>query len=165
LFFFCFDEIRQCFYEYFKKLAEPLIDSTFDMAYEQQVNFDSLLIEEITTGKSCEDIKTQITFDDVQKSIKSLNKGKAADVLGISAEHIQHGGQTVVQYIFTIFQAMFDLRIVPDEIKEDLLSSGELYCFPLYTISVSSALLSLRCFRIMLWKMLVSFFDAAIIRS
>ena len=92
------------------------------MAYEQQVNFDSLLIEEITTGKSCEDIKTQITVDDVQKSIKSLNKGKAADVLGITAEHIQHGGQTVVQYIFTIFQAMFDLRIVPDEIKEDLLT-------------------------------------------
>jgi hypothetical protein len=111
------------FYEYFKKLPEPFIDSTFDMAYEQQVNFDSLFIEEITTGKSCEDIKTQITVDDVQKSIKSLNKGKAADVLRITAEHIQHGGQTVVPYIFTIFQAMFDLRIVPDEIKEDLLTA------------------------------------------
>jgi hypothetical protein len=115
------DEIRQCFYGYFKKLTEPLTDSTFDMAYEQQINFDSLLIEEITTGKSCEDIKTQITVDDVQKSIKSVNKGKAADALGITAEHIQHGGQSVVQYIFIIFQAMFDLRIVPDEIKEDLL--------------------------------------------
>ena len=55
-------------------------------------------------------------------AIKSLNKGKAADSMGIMAEHIQFGGSQVVNYIHELFKVMFKNKIVPDEIKEGLLT-------------------------------------------
>ena len=51
-----------------------------------------------------------------------LIKGKSLDILGITAEHIQYGGDITVQYIFNIFEYMLKNRLVPDDLKVVILT-------------------------------------------
>jgi hypothetical protein len=47
---------------------------------------------------------------------------KSLDILGITAEHIQYGGDITVQYIFNIFEYMLKNRLVPDDLKVVILT-------------------------------------------
>jgi len=58
----------------------------------------------------------------VENAISGLNKGKSPDILGITAEHIQYGGDITVQYIFNIFKYMLKNRLVPDDLKVEILT-------------------------------------------
>ena len=114
------DDIRNGFYQYFKALAIPLEYSMFDANYKRLVDLDFLLIEQITHQSSNSIIN--ISLKDITSAIKEMNRGKAPDILGISAEHIQYGGQPVAKYILATFREMIRTKIVPDEIKEGLLT-------------------------------------------
>ena len=61
-------------------------------------------------------------MEDITSAIKEMNRGKAPDILGISAEHIQYGGKSVAKYILATFREMIRTKIVPEEIKEGLLT-------------------------------------------
>ena len=116
------EEIRECFFKYFSELALPKDDPLFDKEHKQQVELDYLLIEMITSSNSEHSEKLVITIEDIEKSVKGLNRGKSPDSYGISAEHIQHGGYIIIKYLFDIFKCMIKNRIVPDEIKTGLLT-------------------------------------------
>jgi hypothetical protein len=58
-----------------------------------------------------------------------MNRGKAPDISGISAEHIQYGGKSVAKYILATFREMIRTKIVPEEIKEGLLTPFFMYGF------------------------------------
>ena len=75
------DEIRNGFYQYFQTLAIPSVDSMFDANYKQLVDSDQSSNSTIT-----------ISLEDITSAIKEMNRGKALDILGMSAEHIQYGG-------------------------------------------------------------------------
>jgi hypothetical protein len=51
-----------------------------------------------------------------------MNRGKAPDISSISAEHKQYGGKSVAKYILATFREMIRTKIVPEEIKEGLLT-------------------------------------------
>ena len=51
-----------------------------------------------------------------------LIKGKSLDILGITAEHIQYGGDITVQYIFNIFEYMLKNRLFPGDLKVGILT-------------------------------------------
>ena len=107
------DDIRNGFYQYFQALAIPSEDSMVDANYKQLVDLDFLLIEQITDQSSNSTIT--ISLEDIASAIKEMNRGKAPDILGISAEHIQYGGQSVAT-----FREIIRTKIVPEEIKEGL---------------------------------------------
>ena len=88
----------------------------------KQVELDFLLIEMITSDDEKCSEKIIVTIEDVEKVVKGLNRGKSSDSYGISAEHIQNGGNIVIEYLFNIFKCMMKNRIVPDEIKTVLLT-------------------------------------------
>ena len=114
------DDIRNGFHQYFQALAIPSEDFMFDANYKQLVDLDFLLIEQITDQSSNSTIT--ISLEDITSAIKEMNRGKAPDILGISAEHIQYGGKSVAIYILATFGEMIRTKIVPEEIKEGLLT-------------------------------------------
>jgi hypothetical protein len=57
-------------------------------------------------------------LEDITSAIKEMNCGKAPDILGISAEHIQYKGKSVAKYILATFREMIRTKIVPEEIQE-----------------------------------------------
>ena len=97
-------QICDGFYKYFRDLAIPKNDPLFDTEHKNNVEFDYLLIEEITKNEQIESEKFIITIKDAENAINGLNKGKSPDILGITAEHIQYGGDITVQYIFNILE-------------------------------------------------------------
>ena len=52
----------------------------------------------------------------------SLNKGKAADVYGIVAEHILYGGDYLFQELTTIINILFAVGDIPDSLKLGILN-------------------------------------------
>lgn len=111
----------QMIYQYLQALAIPSEESMFDANYKQLVDFDFLINEQITDQSSNSTIT--ISLEDITSAIKEMNRGKAPDILGISAERIQYGGTSVAKYILATFRETIRTNIVPEEIKEGLLTS------------------------------------------
>ena len=114
------DEIRQGFFQYFQALAKPDDDPSFDVIHKKQVELDFLIIQDITSKD--ENQTVTITIEDVTKAVSGLNRGKAPDIMGIGAEHFQYAGDIVISYLFYIFKRMIEKKLVPEEIKEGLLT-------------------------------------------
>ena len=81
-----------------------MVGPLYDTEHKNTVEFDYLLIVEITKNEQIESKKFIITIKDAENAINGLNKGNSPDMLGITAEHIQYGGDITVQYIFNIFE-------------------------------------------------------------
>ena len=64
-----------------------------------------------------------VTLDELKSAIKTLNKGKAADINGIMIEHVVYGGEALVAVILNIINAIFTNAVVPDALKVGLLTS------------------------------------------
>ena len=62
------------------------------------------------------------TISELEKSIKSINKGKSADIYNITIEHIINTGEQMITILLQIVNAIFDHGIVPDILKVGLLT-------------------------------------------
>ncbi|CAG2190078.1 unnamed protein product [Mytilus edulis] len=63
-----------------------------------------------------------VDLDTIEKAIKSINKGKAEDVFGISIENVLYAGQQFKLFLHKLINRMFQDRVLPDIIKTGLLS-------------------------------------------
>ena len=62
-----------------------------------------------------------VTKQEVKKAVNSLNRNKAADFYGITAENIVYGGDNVVAYIQEVLNKTFQLHHIPDILKIGIL--------------------------------------------
>jgi hypothetical protein len=62
-----------------------------------------------------------VTKQEVEKAINSLNRNKAADLYGITAENIVYGGDNFVKYIQEVLNKTFQLHHIPDILKIGIL--------------------------------------------
>jgi hypothetical protein len=62
------------------------------------------------------------TIEELNKALSSIKKGKAADIFYLTVEHCIYGGDALLDYAHSISLAIFESGIVPDMIKEGLLS-------------------------------------------
>ena len=62
-------------------------------------------------------VHAPVTKQEVKKAVNSLNRNKAADFYGITAENIVYGGDNIVAYI----QGVLQLRHIPDILKIGIL--------------------------------------------
>ncbi|VDI51228.1 Hypothetical predicted protein [Mytilus galloprovincialis] len=62
------------------------------------------------------------TLEELQKAIKSINKGKSADIYGITVEHILHAGKNLEMLLLNLINIIFKEGKVPDMLKEGLLT-------------------------------------------
>ena len=57
------------------------------------------------------------TLSELEKSIKSINTGKSADIYNITIEHIINAGEQMITILLQIVNAIFDHGSVPDILK------------------------------------------------
>jgi hypothetical protein len=62
------------------------------------------------------------TLSELEKSIKSINTGKSADIYSITIEHIITAGEQMITIILQIVNTIFDHGSVPDILKVGLLT-------------------------------------------
>ena len=58
-----------------------------------------------------------VSAEEVQAAVRWGYKGKAAGKNGISYEHIQYAGETLILIFAKLFTAMLKLSYVPDDVK------------------------------------------------
>ena len=63
-----------------------------------------------------------ISESEVLKAIKSLNSGKSADELGLTAEHLKYSGTVLLAAIATVFNEILRTKIIPDAFKSGIIT-------------------------------------------
>jgi hypothetical protein len=96
-------QICDGFYKYFRDLAIPKDDPLFDTEHKNNVEFDYLLIEEITQNEQIESEKFIITIKDVENATNGLNKrqitGHIRDHCRTYSVRRRHHSSVYIQYL------------------------------------------------------------------
>ena len=99
--------------DHFMSLATPSDDAKFDMKYSRIVSEEIPIIMDI-----CEDtLATTITTEQAGKAVESLNRGKAPDFFGVTAEHFVYGGEALVEAATNIINSFFGFGKVTEALK------------------------------------------------
>ena len=82
-------------------------------------DFDVDIIEDI-----CKQSATPIVFttEEIRDAVKSLNTNKAPDIYGLTAEHIIHGGDTLISTITEVINNICKTATIPDALKHGILT-------------------------------------------
>ena len=113
------EEVIVGFNQHFSKLANTTMTSkSTNYNYHQNVEYEIDLIQQLV---NCRQIPNA-TFQEIQDAIKSMNKGKSADIFGITIEHFIHGGKKLEVLLLNTINLMFKKGLVPDLLKAGLLS-------------------------------------------
>ncbi|MCG8097222.1 MAG: reverse transcriptase family protein [Candidatus Thiodiazotropha endolucinida] len=115
------DNYSQCraFAGYFEDLAAPKDHPDFNQDYLETAMFQETIIEKI--HEQFPDELIPIAEQEVLTAIKSLNSGKAADEMEITAEHLKYSGNVLLPYIASVFNDILVSKNVPDSFKSGLI--------------------------------------------
>ena len=91
------ESVLSGFHEHFKTLASKKPNQEYDKKYLQQMEMEVSFIYQLCLNY--EFVPTMVTSKDIQNAAKSLNRGKAAGVYGVTAEHIFYGGQELLSVV------------------------------------------------------------------
>ena len=116
------DPAHQCraFGAYFEDLAAQKSHPDFDQDYLDLTLRQVDLMEELANTNP--DSLPVIFESEVLKAIKSLNSGKSADEMGLTAEHLKYSGTVLLAAIATIFNEIFRTKIIPDSFKSGIIT-------------------------------------------
>lgn len=110
-------EITDEWANYFRALYTPSENTKFDDVHKRHISNrlhiinDSLIVSEFPV----------ISAEEVQAAVRLGKKGKAAGEDGISYEHIQYGGETLIRILANLFTAMLKLSYAPDDMKKGII--------------------------------------------
>ncbi|MEW8547754.1 MAG: reverse transcriptase family protein, partial [Candidatus Thiodiazotropha sp.] len=114
------EEILDGFREHFSSLATPSGDSSFDTKHGNLVKMEvNEILDMCVEGHR--DTKP-VTQEQVKRAISSLNRGKAADIYGITAEHFLHGGPELLQITTDIINSIYRQGAITDCMKIGVLT-------------------------------------------
>ena len=116
------DTRSQCgaFASYYEDLAAPKNHPNFSQEYLDSATLQEAVIEEITRLKPDELIP--IDEEEVFLAIKSLNSGKAADELELTAEHLKYSDRVTLPIIVEIFNEILRTKKVPEQFKSGIIN-------------------------------------------
>jgi hypothetical protein len=86
--------------------------------YHRKIEQEIQLIIQLVKNKAI----PVATLSELEKSIKSINTGKSADIYSITIEHIITAGEQMITIILQIVNTIFDHGSVPDILKVGLLT-------------------------------------------
>ncbi|MCG8046395.1 MAG: reverse transcriptase domain-containing protein, partial [Candidatus Thiodiazotropha endolucinida] len=114
------DSILSGFYEHFKELASNKPNQDFDNKYLNLIEEESAVIYMICSTSN--NSLNPVTDKEIQDAAKSLNRGKAADVYGVTAEHIYHGGPILLNTVKSLTNTILVSNTVPASLKLGILN-------------------------------------------
>ena len=106
--------------EGFENLSKPKACPTFDEEHKTKIEFDNLVIESLCNNNP-KPIQT-VSEDQVRKVILALKNNKAADLSGLTAEHLKIAIDEVVSPITTLINAILQKADVPTILKTGVLT-------------------------------------------
>ncbi|XP_063427548.1 uncharacterized protein LOC134711049 [Mytilus trossulus] len=113
------DQVIEGFTEHFGNLASAEKSSQLkDQHYHELVEYEIKLINDMVKSKETP-LATQI---ELKKAIKTLNRGKSADIYGITVEHLIYAGEKLEQLLLRLINLVFKHGYVPDILKKGLLA-------------------------------------------
>ena len=107
--------------DHFGSLAVPDATCSFDEDYREMVDLE---IRE--TMDMCRDARSdgheRITVQQVKQAVSALNRGKAADVYGLTAEHFLHGGDGLLETTTDIINGLYKFGKLSSNLKVGVLT-------------------------------------------
>ena len=100
-------EILSAWQKHFGALATPADHQDFDEEYKQQVAGEMLDIMDICSSLPAQNSEECVSDEQVKKALKSMNKGKAADIHGVTVEHFLYGGGALLEKVTGIMNSVF----------------------------------------------------------
>ena len=110
------ENVLQGFTEHFRQLATN--NQNNESEYHRKIEQEIQLINQLVKNKAI----PVATLSELEKSIKSINTGKSADIYNITIEHIINAGEQMITILLQIVNAIFDHGSVPDILKVGLLT-------------------------------------------
>ena len=114
------DEILSGWYEHFKELSSKKVNEKFDLNFMKQVEEEVAIIYMICLDSSVD--PKPVTDEEIKKAIASLNRGKAPDVYGVTAEHVYYGGPAVTNCVQTLINNILFNKEIPSSMKLGILN-------------------------------------------
>ncbi|XP_063427215.1 uncharacterized protein LOC134710750 [Mytilus trossulus] len=112
------NDILKGWNQHFSKLAIPSEHPDFNYQHLALCQMDNISIKRISEHYATR----YVDLDTIEKAIKSINKGKAEDVFGISIENVLYAGQQFKLFLHKLINRMIEDKVLPDIIKTGLLS-------------------------------------------
>ncbi|CAG2203494.1 unnamed protein product [Mytilus edulis] len=96
--------VMEGFKQHFRNYETPEESTVLEnRQYHQEVEYEIGLITEMVNDKNI----PPATLEELQKAIKSINKGKSADIYGITVEHILHAGKHLEMLLLNLINIIF----------------------------------------------------------
>ncbi|VDI45466.1 Hypothetical predicted protein [Mytilus galloprovincialis] len=113
------DQVIEGFTEHFGNLASAEKSSQLkDQHYHELVEYEIKLINDMVKARK---LPWQ-TQTELKKAIKTLNRGKSADIYGITVEHLIYAGEKLEQLLLRLINLVFKTWLFPDILKKGLLT-------------------------------------------
>ena len=112
--------ILEAFREHFAKLATPSENPRFDHDYKNMVDNDLAALEALSNRLKHRILP--ITSTEARYYISRLNTGKAADSIGMVAEHLKEADDTIIYLLARLCTAIVNFAYIPECMKDGILS-------------------------------------------
>ena len=90
-------QIREGWADHFQRLASPLENTRFDKEYKQMVDLDVEAIEILCREKSSS--MDPVTEAEVASALKQMDNNNAAEIMGLTSEHLKPAGIQTIEFL------------------------------------------------------------------
>ena len=112
------ESILQGFKKHFESLATASDNPNFDQKYHEMNIYEVSVIKDLVRSQEI----SSVTHEEILNAIKSINKGKAADIYGVTIEHILNAGEAAIDFLQELINQIFNTGEIPDILKTGLLT-------------------------------------------
>ena len=110
--------IMDGFQQHFEQLELSKEDVNFNAEYHRLNKYEVSIITEIVKDSYIPNVTTNA----LDKAIKSINKGKAADIYGLTIELILNAGKEAVIYLLVLIIHIFHTGDIPEPLKTGVIT-------------------------------------------
>ena len=108
------EQIIEGWHQHFAALAKAGQSDKFDMDH---LNIVDIEYEQIISICQANRTHTEISLEEIDKAIQNLNRNKAPDCHGLTAENLLYGGQIIVKYLQQLIDRSYELCFIPNSLK------------------------------------------------
>jgi hypothetical protein len=115
------DQVLQGFGRYFGDLATPSDNPAFDSVHSSLVDSDMVILDHL--ADLCHAKGTyicKVTVKEIAQGMAKLNKGKAADIFGLTTEHLIYAKDSLAPILSALFSLILQAGFIPSTFQEGL---------------------------------------------